>query len=51
MYSQLDSDHVILDGTLENEPLMVRLSRVNVGSLPLLSDTFSWVHEVSPSTQ
>jgi hypothetical protein len=50
-YSQIDTNHVILDGTLEHEPLTLHLSRVNVASLPLLSAPFSWIHEVPPSSQ
>jgi len=50
-YSQVDNDHVILDGTLDGQPLLVHLSRLDVASLPLLRDPFSWVHEVPPSDQ
>jgi hypothetical protein len=51
VYSQLGSNEVVLDGTLDGEPLVVRLTRVNTDLFPLLRDTFSWVHEISPSNQ
>lgn len=51
VYSQLNRDDVVLDGTLDGEPLVVRLVRVNTDLFPLLTDTFSWIHEIAPSNQ
>jgi hypothetical protein len=30
---------------------MVRLTRVNVASMPLLRDKFAWIQDLSPSNQ
>jgi hypothetical protein len=46
-YYQPDKDHLVFDGTLSGEPLVIRLSRINHAEFPLVQDRFSWIHDPS----
>jgi len=43
VYSQTDTDHVILRGDVRQEPLVIKLRRVDVSKYPLLRREFHWV--------
>jgi hypothetical protein len=46
-YYQPDKDHLVFDGTLSGESLVIRLSRINHAEFPLVHDRFSWIHDPS----
>lgn len=45
-YSRPDADHVVLTGTLENEPLEVRMRRRDPSEFLLVNRGFHWINEV-----
>lgn len=42
-YYQPDKDHLVFDGTLSGESLVIRLSRIDHAEFPLVHDRFSWI--------
>ena len=43
VYSQTDTDHLVLQGDVRQEPLVIKLRRVDVTKYPLLRREFHWV--------
>jgi hypothetical protein len=45
VYSRPDSEHVILQGTLINDPLVVKLKRIDPSKFLLVNRGFHWINE------
>ena len=45
-YSRLDADRVVLTGTLDNDPLEVRMRRRDPSEFLLVNRGFHWINEL-----